>query len=155
MSSLTPFAKLLITVSIFAIFTFIISDCMGCRYERDAADTLFQETKASTLLEKYEDFKDLLTLLDQKRANIMVFDAQIKEVQGDPTINSEDKADQLSLYRSERLGAITSYNMVAQEYNSRMAKANYAFCNVGDLPASNLKPLPRNVANYITDIKSE
>lgn len=137
----------------FILFIMIVSALVSifecCRYEQDARDTAFEQFKPSAMLEKYEAFKDLLTKLDEKRALILVYDSQIESLKLDSTMDAKERSYQLSLLNTERIGAIASHNMIAAEYNSRMAKFNYKFTNVGDLPASNLKPLPRDVAEYI------
>lgn len=147
MSRLTPLSRLLILLALAAFFGFVFS-C--CRYEQDASDTAFKEFSASAMLKKYEKFKDMLAKMDERKANIMVFDEQIKELKADSEIDNAEKSYQLSLLTTERMGAVASYNMIAAEYNSAMSKFNYRFTNVGDLPASNLEPLPREVANYMT-----
>lgn len=148
MSRLTPFARVL-SLILLAAFMYGIATCTGCRYERDARDTAFEQFSPSAMLKKYESFKDLLTKLDEKRALILVYDSQIEELKLDNTIDSKEKSYQLSLLATERIGAVASYNMIAADYNARMSKFNYRFTNVGDLPESNLEPLPRDVANYI------
>jgi hypothetical protein len=42
-----------------------------------------------------------------------------------------------------------SFNQLAADYNAQMAKINYAFCNVGQLPQGATTPLPREYKPYI------
>ncbi len=57
--------------------------------------------------------------------------------------------EQYNLWTTELAGVIAAYNSLAAEYNAQMAKENWAFCNVGDLPAGATEPLPREFAAYM------
>jgi hypothetical protein len=118
------------------------------RFCGDAADTAYKELSPSALLKKHEWFKDQSSAIDKKRADIQLYENEIK------TFKVEDKEDKVYLNqrRTEMLGLISVYNSLCSEYNAQMAKANYQFTNVGDLPQSNLEPLPREYKPYITEV---
>lgn len=126
----------------------------SCRYATDAKDTLFQETKASTLLKKYNWFKDASAQLDKKIADISVYEMKNKSIT-DSYIGvkrsewARDDREQLSVWQSELAGVKASYNSLSAEYNSQMSKIQWRFCNVGDLPAGATQPLPREYKPYI------
>lgn len=120
-----------------------------CRYANDAADTAFNETKASTLLQRYEYFKNLASAIDKKRADIELYESELSG--GMPA--AKDEREYYIQRRTELLGIIGIHNQLVSEYNSAMAKFNYNFTNVGDLPKSNLEPLPREFQSYKTKIK--
>ena len=134
-------------ISITLVFT-------SCRYATDAKDTLFQETKASTLLKKYNWFKDASAQLDKKIADIAVYEMKNKSIT-DAYIGvkrsewARDDREQLSVWQSELAGVKASYNSLSAEYNSQMSKIQWRFCNVGDLPAGATQPLPREYKPYI------
>lgn len=134
------------------MFLSMIAITWGCRYTQDASDTLFNETKASRLLEKYEWFKDMHASLSAKRETLKVYEAQIAELESIP-IEDRDRADksELSQLRREFLGIKSHYNTNAADYNSQMSKANYAFTNVGSLPEGATEPLPREYAPYVSE----
>ena len=89
--------------------------------------------------------------LSKKNADLMMFDARVKELRATPRkeMDRHDKAE-LSLSIAERLGVASSYNQLAAEYNSNMAKINYRFCNVGDLPEGAEEVLPKGYPEYKT-----
>lgn len=126
----------------------------SCRYANDASDTLYKETKASTLLKKYEYFKDVAAALDARQASIVILEGGLKSLvnsyEGEPRSKwaREDRED-YNLKTQEIAGLKMSYNTLASEYNAAMAKANWAFCNVGDLPEGATNPLPREFKPYI------
>jgi hypothetical protein len=136
------------------LFLLLVSLTSCVRYIKDAKDTLFQETKASTLLKKYEYFKEMSAQLDKKVADISIYSGKIKSLEADyagvkrPDWARDDR-EQLSIWKSEFDGVKASYNSLAAEYNSAMSKINYSFCNVGDLPAGAATPLPREYKPYI------
>ena len=122
--------------------------CGGCAYVDDAARTTFNETKASTLLKKYEWFKNA-------KAQVEAFDASIKVQRKrvaflEETRSEWNRDDRQNWHQvsTELAGIISAYNNLASEYNAAMSKINYRFCNVGDLPAGASEPLPREFAPY-------
>lgn len=132
---------------------FIISICLltlsGCRYATDASDTVFEQTKLSSSLKKYEYFKDLSAGIDRKRAEIELYQSEISSM-----TKEGDKDDKFYLQqrKSELLGLISIHNSLCAEYNSAMSKINYSFCNVGSLPDGATTPLPREFKPYINKL---
>lgn len=132
----------------------IIMIAASCRYVDDAKETTFQEFKASSLLKKYSDFKDMSAVLDQKLASLKVYEGRFddlkKQYNGIPRNQwAREDREQYNLWQSEQAGVKASYNQLAAEYNANMAKFNYRFCNVGDLPEGAKTPLPREYKPYI------
>ena len=83
-------------------------------------------------------------------ADLGMYDARVKELRSIPRKEMDrfDKAD-LQLAIAERIGVASSYNQLAAEYNSNMAKINYRFCNVGDVPDGS-EVLPKGYPEYIS-----
>lgn len=114
------------------------------------SDVIHKEFNAGALLKKYEYFKDLSAAIDKKRADIGMYQSEISGM------TSDDKDDKFYIQqrKSELLGIISMHNELCSEYNAAMSKFNYRFTNAGDLPASNLTPLPREIKPYINNLKS-
>ena len=130
---------------ILLLLPIILSSCMdGCK-------TAYKEFKPSTLLSKYEYFKNLSAAIDKKRADIEMYQSEIS------SMKIEDKDDKFYIQqrKSELLGIISVHNNLCAEYNSAMAKFNYRFTNAGDLPATNLTPLPREIKPYINNLNKQ
>lgn len=104
-----------------------------------------KEFSPSAMLKKYEYFKDLSSAIDEKRATIEVYESQVEDVK-------DHESFQYQQLMSEMSGLISMHNRLCAEYNSAMSKFNYAFCNKGDLPSTNLEPLPREIKPYITKV---
>lgn len=104
-----------------------------------------KEFSPSAMLKKYEYFKDLSSAIDEKRATIEVYESQVEDVK-------DHESFQYQQLMSEMSGLIAMHNRLCAEYNSAMSKFNYAFCNKGDLPSTNLEPLPREIKPYITKV---
>lgn len=126
----------------------------GCRWLDEAQEVVYQEARPETLLRKYSWFKDAAAQLDAKKANIAVNKGRLALMEetymGAPRIQwARTDLEQYNLWTSEVAGVIASYNGLAAEYNAQMAKANWAFCNVGSLPAGATEPLPREFATYL------
>lgn len=132
---------------IIILFTILLS-FSSCRYYNDASDTAFNEFKASTLLKKYEYFKDLSSAIDKKRADIDMYRNELS------TFKPTDKDDRFYFEQRkvELFGIIAMHNQMCAEYNSLMSKFNYRFTNVGDLPEGANTPLPREVKPYINNL---
>lgn len=120
-----------------------------CNFTGDAVQTVHKEFDPSALLKKYEYFKDLSSAIDKKRADIDMYQSEIS------TMVIEDKDDKFykEQRKSELIGIISIHNQLCAEYNSAMSKFNYKFTNTGDLPATNLEPLPREIKPYINNLK--
>lgn len=126
----------------------------SCRYATDASDTLYKETKVSTLLKKYEYFKDVAAALDAKIASIGILEGKVaqmkKDYAGKPRSEwAREDREQNNLNQEELAGLKMSYNTLCGDYNAQMSKMNWAFCNVGTLPEGATKPLPRDFKPYI------
>ena len=122
----------------------------------NTAKTVEKEFFPSTLLSKYEWFKDAAAALDKKQADIQVYDRRLKELSvsySGVKRNqwARDDREQYSIWMSEEAGVKASYNQLAAEYNAQMAKFNYRFTNVGDLPQGSDRPLPRAFKPYINE----
>ena len=56
---------------------FLIAISLAMIQCKDAKETAYNEFKVSTLLKKYEYFKDLSAAIDKKRADIEVYQTEI------------------------------------------------------------------------------
>lgn len=115
----------------------------------DTADVIHKEFSASALLKKYEYFKDLSAAIDKKRADLAAYKANLDGYK----IKDKDDKFYYEQSKAEAMGILMMYNQLVSEYNAGMSKFNYAFCNVGTLPASNLDPLPREYKPYLLTLK--
>lgn len=136
------FAYFLLVMFALTMFS-LVSNCVD-----DAAKTTQKEFSASALLAKYEMFKDLSASIDKKRADIEMYQSEIN------SLSKETEEDKLYLNqkKSELIGIISIHNQLCAEYNSAMSKFNYRFTNAGDLPETNLEPLPREIKPYINSL---
>lgn len=115
-----------------------------CNMCNDGSETVQNEFKPSALLKKYEYFKDLSAGIDKKRADIELYRSEVE---------SEKDVVERNQLKAELRGIISVHNQLCSEYNSAMSKFNFRFTNNGDLPASNLDPLPREIKPYILSLK--
>lgn len=120
----------------------------------DAASVTKEEFGPRAALEKYEWFKDAAAKLDAKYANIMTHDALLIDLklQYVDVARREwprDDRERYSQLSSEVSGMKMSFNHLAAEYNSAMAKFNWRFANRGTLPEGATVPLPREFKAYI------
>jgi hypothetical protein len=120
----------------------------------NAAGVVQKEFYPDALLRKYEWFKDASAALDKKQADVRVYDARLTAliVANTGLKRSQwprDDREQSSIWMSEEAGIKASYNQLASEYNSEMAKFNWRFTNVGDMPPGATTPLPREYKPYI------
>ena len=125
---------------------FLIAISLAMIQCKDAKETAYNEFKVSTLLKKYEYFKDLSAAIDKKRADIEVYQTEIS------SYNKDDDKFYIEQRKSELLGIIAMHNQLCAEYNSAMSKFNYRFTNVGDLPEGATEPLPREYKPYINKL---
>ena len=127
----------------------------GLGWFGEAATVAQKEFGPSAMLQKYEYFKDAAAQLEKKQADITVYDGRIKAM--DATYKDlprqkwprEDR-EQYNTWSSEVAGVKASYNSLAADYNAQMAKFNWRFANVGELPNGADKPLPREFKAYTT-----
>lgn len=121
----------------------------GCSMAGEVATVAQKELGAAALLKKYEWFKNASAQLDKKRADIKVYENQIARGAGKAT--DRFTQDRVFQWETELMGVRSSYNALAAEYNAQMAKINWRFTNVGDLPAGASEPLPKSFKPYTED----
>lgn len=119
----------------------------------NTSDVVQKEFYPDALLKKYGWFKDASAALDKQRANIRVYDARLsrlgEQYQDIPRAKwPRDDREQSSIWASELAGVKASYNALAADYNAQMAKFNWAFANIGQLPPGATVPLPREYKPY-------
>lgn len=127
----------------------------------ETAQVAQEEFGPRALLKKYEHFKDMSAQLDAKLATIDSYQkglddekAQMVDRDGKaiPIVEwPRDQRESFNQRATEIRGLKASFNNLAAEYNADMAKFNYRFTNVGDLPAGQTKVLPREYKPYITN----
>jgi hypothetical protein len=128
--------------------------CVGCRWANNAEKVAYDEFSASSLRDKYEWFKNAAAKLDAKSASIKVAEANLRSLERQyEGVARKDwpRADlEAHSIRSQELAGLKmSFNQLAADYNSRMSKENYRFCNVGDLPKGATQPMPREFKQYL------
>lgn len=127
--------------------------CTALRWGCEAKEVAYQEVRPKELLRKYEWFKNQAAALDKKKADIVIMEAKYKATVGDADGTPlkdlpRDMRTEINQSRAELVGVKSSFNSAAAEYNAQMAKINWRFCNVGDLPEGATDPLPREFAAY-------
>lgn len=124
----------------------------------EAAQVVQEEFSPRAMLKKYEWFKDASAQLDAKAKNIQAMEARVKALEASYTEDGKvlpktkwarSDAEQYNVWLNEVAGLKANFNDLAAEYNSAMAKINFAFANVGSLPKGAEKPLPREYKPYI------
>jgi hypothetical protein len=124
----------------------------GCGWLGSAAQVVSNEVDPANLQRKYEWFKDTSAQLDKKKADIAVYERRFKTVGGAtgtcPQTLNRTASEQCFVWVQEVSGIIASYNGLAAEYNSEMAKWNWRFTNVGMLPQGASESLPREFKPY-------
>lgn len=133
----------------FIVVSIVLTTCGMCT---DTAKTVQKEFAPSALLKKYEAFKDMSAAIDKKRADIEMYREEILSLEQERN-QDKDGRFYLEQRKSELLGIIAMHNQLCADYNEQMSKFNYRFTNRGDLPASNLEPLPREYKPYILSLK--
>lgn len=128
----------------FGIIAIIIGFIFGS--VGDAAKVVQSQFSASAMLKKYEEFKDLSAAIQKKKADIEMYRDELSNYE----IKDKDDKFYYEQRKSEALGIISIHNDLVAQYNSGMSKFNYRFANVGELPQSNLEPLPREYQNFET-----
>lgn len=145
-----------ITLSIIASCLFLGVVNRGCNWLGQAADVVSEQANPHLLLKRYEWFKSVAAESDKKVADIQVYKSRLTSMEksyANTPRKDWDRTDkeQFNLWESEVAGVVASYNGLAAEYNSAMAKINYRFTNVGDMPAGATEPLRREVRPYVTE----
>lgn len=145
-------------VALFVLGVFVWFLGSVCSVAENTRQTAMQEFSPSALLAKYEWFKDAHAALDAKRANLRVYEQRLAGLETSYGPNRgkwpADERERAGIWESEQAGIAASYNLLAADYNAEMAKFNWRFTNVGDLPAGATEPLPRSVAPYTTTDRS-
>lgn len=142
-------------IGVLAVIAVCLIVVLPMRLCNEAVDVAFEEAGPRALLKKYQWFKDASAQLDKKTADMEVYDSRFKSMaeqyKGVPRTEwAREDREQYNLWTSECAGIRASYNGLAAEYNSAMAKENWRFCNAGDLPKGADKPLPREYKPYVT-----
>jgi hypothetical protein len=155
--------RLLTTASIALLLGVSAFSMQGCNYAHETGSVIRREVAPAVLQKRYNDFKDILASLDSIKADIEAYQSKLKSIK-EEQVNASGDAIPLSQWpqdirfdysqtKNELLGKIQAYNLLAARYNADMAKAQYAFTNVGQLPQGASEPLPREVRAYVTTIK--
>lgn len=156
-SSISPKAGCFTSIIICGVITAVITGLSivgrGCSYLNRTADVVEQQLDPAALLAKYEWFKDLAAACDAQLADIDLYKSRITQLEqsyGETPRKDWDRADKdtINQWSQELAGISANYNKMAAEYNAAMAKINYKFTNVGDLPFGAVEPLPREMRTY-------
>ena len=139
-----------------AIFVLTLSG-YGVRYCNRALTVASEELDPRTLLRRYEWFKDAAAQCEKKQADVRIYESRLKQLMADyagkPRSEwSRQDREQYNIWLSETTGIQSSYNTLAAEYNAAMAKINYAFTNIGQLPRGADRALPREFKPYTTEL---
>ena len=128
----------------------------GLGWFGEAAKVTQDEFGPKAMLSKYEWFKNVSAELEKKQADIAVYGSRIiSQNEAYEGVSRKDwprdEREQRSIWESEVAGVKASYNSLAAEYNAQMAKFNWRFANVGELPQGADIPLPREFKTYINE----
>lgn len=142
-----------VILTVFALVAFIGLLSYGLGWFSEGGRVAQREFGPEAFLRKYEWFKNAAAELDRKRADIEVFQARLSNLETQYVGVSRrewprDEREQYNQWVAELTGLKSSYNGLAAEYNSQMAKFNWRFTNAGDLPEGATEPLPREFAPY-------
>jgi len=134
------------------VFFSIVSK--GCSYLGKVSAVAEQQVDPALLLKRYEWFKEVAAQCDKKLADIQVYNSRLKQMEKDYVGVARidwDRPDkeQFNVWQQEVAGVVASYNSLAAEYNANMAKINYKFTNIGELPKGATVPLPREMRSYV------
>ena len=126
----------------------------SCWWITRANTVVGEEADPRTQLTRYEWFKDMSATLDSRLSDIKVYESRIANMSNDykdiPRIKwSREDREQYNVWQSEVSGVKASFNDLAAKYNAAMAKINYAYCNIGELPKGATTPLPRTYKEYL------
>ena len=151
------FWPVLRVVGLFMVFLFavgVFGNVLG--WFGEAQQVVSEEFGPRAMLQKYEWFKDAKAQLEQKIATVDTLQVRITGLEGDYAGVSRrlwprDDRQLHGQMTAEVAGVKASFNILAAEYNAEMAKINWAFANVGQLPRGAADPLPREFAPYVTE----
>jgi hypothetical protein len=120
------------------------------------AQVVQEQFGATASLKKYEMFKDWSAQLDAKAATLKSYENRLNELERsyDSRRRAEwtrEDREQYNLWQQYIAGIRASYNTLAADYNAAMAKLNYAYANVGQLPQGASGPLQREYRIYRED----
>lgn len=116
-----------------------------------ATNVIHNEFSPQTMLNRYNWFKDCYSRINSFDANISAYKNTLIETRktyGEPNTWPVDVRKDISLQTREINGILSMRNNLASEYNANMAKFQFRFTNVGDLPAGATEPLPREIIEY-------
>lgn len=133
------------------LFLLLIALPATCNWVGSAAKVASEELNPRTLLTRYTWFKDVYSRVNAFDANLDAFKGNLTETTktyGEPSNWPKDVRNDIAAQRREILGILSMRNNLASEYNAAMAKINYRFTNVGDLPNGATTVLPREFMEY-------
>lgn len=142
-----------VILAVFALGILISVIGYGLGWFSEAAKVTQQEFGPEAMLKKYEWFKDAAAQLEKKQADVVVYESRTKSMNETYKNLSREKwpredREQYNIWQSEVAGVKASYNQLAADYNAQMAKFNWRFANVGELPKGAENPLPREFKTY-------
>lgn len=146
--------KGLIVVGVLSLFVVVPVVGFGLNWFGKAMSVASEQLDPRRLLREYETFKEIHASLASKKQGIDVLQARVDTFMADyegvarKDIPRDDR-NALTQMRSERSGMVLIFNDLAANYNARMSKINFRFCNVGDLPQGATEPLPRSYVLYV------
>jgi hypothetical protein len=119
----------------------------------EGAQVVQEQFGATASLKKYETFKEWSAQLDAKAATLKSYENRLNELERsyDGKRRAEwtrEDREQYNLWQQYIAGIRASSNTLAAEYNAAMAKLNYAYANVGQLPRGANGPLQREYRVY-------
>ena len=147
-------AGIIAVICVLLLGSFLAANMLG--WIGEAAQVAHEEFGARELLRKYEWFKNASASLDEKKASVSVFQKRLSSLEDAYKGVArkdwpKDERERHGQIQAEVAGLKASYNILAADYNAQMAKINWRFCNVGDLPKGADVPLPREFKPYILD----
>lgn len=153
MRLLKIFVVLIVLMSLFGCVRTVVT---ANKMVNNGFDTAYNQFKPEELLAKYEYFKNAKASLDAKNADIKVLQRRITNMENmyRGTARKDwprSDLEQYNIWSDETTGVILSYNSTAAEYNAQMAKFNWRFTNVGDLPKGETEVMPREYTPYKTE----
>lgn len=152
----TWFVRIILLVAALGIVTSGVGLVTG--WFSESVSVVHDEFGPRAMLKKYSWFKDASAQLDAKSKNIEAMQGRINALVDSYVENGKalpktkwarTDAEQHNQWLNELAGLKANFNDLAAEYNAAMSKINFAFANVGQLPAGAEKPLPREYKPYV------